>query len=77
MLKPIYLIWMTFATILGWLMTRVILSLIFYLILTLIGLILRLFGKQFIELRWNKTDSTYWNYRSMHVLEMEKYEKQF
>ena len=77
MLKPIYLIWMTFATILGWLMTRVILSLIFYLILTPIGLIRRLFGKQFIELRWNKTDSTYWNYRSMHVLEKEKYEKQF
>ena len=76
-LKPIYWIWMIFATILGWIMTRVILSLLFYVIFTLIGLILRSFGKQFIELNWDKTDSTYWNYRSMHVLEMEKYEKQF
>jgi len=35
-LKPIYIIWMTFATILGWIMTRVILTILFYLIVTLI-----------------------------------------
>ena len=77
MLKPFFLIWMIFATILGGLMTRLILSLVFYLILTPIGLILRIFRKQFLELEWNKTDSTYWNYRSTDVLETEKYEKQF
>ena len=77
MLKPFFLIWMIFATILGWLMTRLILSLVFYLILTPIGLILRIFRKKFLELEWNKTDSTYWNYRSTDVLETEKYEKQF
>ena len=76
-LKPIYWIWMIFATILGWIMTRVILSLLFYVIFTLIGLILRSFGKQFIELNWDKTDSTYWNYRSGGVFEKENYEKQF
>ena len=75
-LKPIYWVWMIFATILGWIMTRVILSLLFYMILTPIGLISRLFGKQFLELKWNKTDSTYWNYRSKR-LNRESYEKQF
>ena len=60
-LKPIYWIWMIFATILGWIMTRVILSLLFYAIITPIGLIPRLFGKQFIDLKWDNTDSTYWN----------------
>ena len=29
LLKPIYILWMTFAVILGWVMTRVILSLVF------------------------------------------------
>ena len=58
-------------------MTRLILSLVFYLIITRIGLLLRIFRKQFLELEWNKTDSTYWNYRSTDVLETEKYEKQF
>ena len=31
-LKPIYFIWMTFASIMGWLMTRVILSFVFYVV---------------------------------------------
>ena len=76
-LKPIYWMWMIFATILGWIMTRLILCLLFYTILTPIGLILRLFGKQFLELKWNKTDITYWNYAPRIYLVTEKYEKQF
>ena len=75
-LKPIYWVWMIFATILGWIMTRVILSLLFYIIFTPIGLILRLFGKQFLELKWNRTNCTYWNYRSDKP-EKGNYEKQF
>lgn len=75
-LKPIYLPWMIFATFLGWIMTRLILSLLFYIIFTLIGVILRLFGKQFLELKWNRQNNTYWNYRSVKP-ERESYEKQF
>ena len=76
-LKPIYWVWMIFATIIGWIMTRVILSLLYYMIITPIGFIPRLFGKQFIELNWNKTDSTYWKYRSKSTFEEENYENQF
>ena len=75
-LKPIYWMWMIFATILGWIMTRVILSILFYVIITPIGLISRLFGKQFLELKWNEKNSTYWNYRS-DKLDKRSYEKQF
>ena len=76
-LKPIYWVWMIFATILGWIMTRVILSLLFYIIFTPIGLIPRFFGKQFLELRWDKSKESYWNYRTIKHLKMEDYEKQF
>ena len=76
-LKPVYVVWMVFATILGWVMTRVILSLLFYVILTPIGLILRLFGKQFLELRWDKSQTTYWNNRGNEQAVKENYEKQF
>lgn len=76
-LKPFYWVWMVFATILGWVMTRVILSLLLYVIITPIGLILRLLGKQFLALKWNKTDGTYWNYRSKSISEQERYDKQF
>ncbi len=76
-LKPIYWVWMIFATILGWIMTRVTLSLLFYAIITPIGLIPRVFGKQFLELRWDKSKESYWNFRTNEHRQNENYEKQF
>ena len=76
-LKPVYWIWMIFAIILGWFMTRVILSLLFYIIFTSIGLTLRFFGKQFLELRWDKSKESYWNFRTKEHQQNEDYEKQF
>jgi|TARA_B100001964_G_C14067947_1_gene524536 hypothetical protein len=62
-LKPIYQIWMIFAIILGWCMTRVILIFIYFLIFTPIGLIGKIIGHQFLEKNWVKSLPTYWNYR--------------
>ena len=44
-LKPIYSVWMKLAHVLGWINTRLLLSLVFYLIILPIGVILRLSGK--------------------------------
>ena len=76
-LKPIYWVWMIFATILGWIMTRVILSLLFYIIFTPIGLILRIFGKQFLEFNWDHSKQSYWNLRTVETFNKENYERQF
>ena len=76
-LKPVYWIWMIFSIILGWFMTRVILSLLFYVVFTSIGLTLRFFGKQFLELRWDKSKESYWNFRTNENLQKENWEKQF
>ena len=76
MLKPLYFVWMTFATILGWVMTRVILSLVFYLIITPIGLLTKLLGKDFLALQRVESDS-YWNYRDSAEELNQDYEKQF
>ena len=76
-LKPVYWIWMIFAIILGWIMTRVILSLLFYVVFTSIGLTLRFFGKQFLELRLDKSKESYWNFRTNEHLQDKNYEKQF
>ena len=75
-LKPVYIVWMTFAVILGWVMTRVILSIVFYLILTPIGLITRLFGEDFLDLNKSNTES-YWNNRNSDFELNQDYEKQF
>ena len=62
-LKPIYIGWMSFAIIIGWFMTRFILSLLFYLIVTPIGLITRVLGKDFLELKKEASNGSYWNQR--------------
>ena len=76
-LKPIYWAWMTFATILGWIMTRVILSLLFYIVITPIGVLSRLFGKKFLDIKWDKSKDTYWNFRQKKERKIEDYENQF
>ena len=76
LLKPIYFVWMIFAAILGWIMTRVILSLVFYLIITPIALLTKLLGEDFLALRKVESDS-YWNYRDSSEETSQNYEKQF
>ena len=76
-LKPIYWIWMVLAVILGWIMTRVILTLLFYVVLTPIGVFGRLSGSRFLDLNWDKSENTYWNYRATKQQDNEDYERQF
>ena len=47
--KPVFILFLYIAHVLGWVMTRVILSILFYLVITPIGHILKLFGKKFLE----------------------------
>ena len=67
---------MTFAVILGWIMTRVILSIVFYFILTPIGLITRLMGNDFLAMK-KVESSSYWNHRNSDLETNQDYEKQF
>ena len=76
LLKPIYFMWMVFAAILGWVMTRVILSIVFYFILSPIGIITRLLGEDFLQLKKSSLQS-YWNNRESSIEMNQDYEKQF
>lgn len=59
-LKYPYRLWMGLAVILGYIMTRVLLTLVFYLAVTPIGLIRRLMGKDPLRRKWEPEASTYW-----------------
>jgi len=76
-LKPFYSIWMYFAVVLGWLMTRLILGLLFYIVVSPISLILRLFGKEFLDLKTSSLNRSYWNYKDNDSISHQNYEKQF
>ncbi len=58
-LKPLHQWWMKFAEILGWINTRIILSLGFYLVFAPLGLILRMIGKDPLCRRFEKQLDTY------------------
>ena len=76
-LRPLNKAWMTLAVLLGWVMTRVILSLLFYLVITPISLIARISGKHFLDLKIDKTRATYWEKRKNVPSSPVDYEKQF
>ncbi len=76
-LKPIQKVWMTLAVILGWVMTRVILCILFFVIVTPIGLISRLFGKRFLDLEFDENARTYWVPKRSSRTDKSDYEKQF
>ncbi len=77
LLKPIYKVWMTLAVLLGYLMTRVILSVLFFLVVTPIGLLGRLFGKNFLDLKFNRNANSYWTHKESKGFERSEYERQF
>lgn len=58
-LKPVYRIWMTIGKCLGWVNTRIILSIMFYLIILPTGVVLRLFGKDPMARSINREQKSY------------------
>jgi len=76
-LKPIHKVWMTISIILGWIMTRVILSILFYLVVTPTNCVARLFGKQFLDLKIDKNVSSYWISKEEQKLNKADKKKQY
>ncbi len=76
-LRPLYKVWMALAHILGWIMTRVILIVAFVLLVTPVGLLLRLYGKDLLDLRFDAaTQGSYWKERDLTSDKQRNYEKQ-
>ena len=53
-------LWMKLAEGMGWVMTRVILSVFFFVVLTPFGVVMRLLGKSTLDTKWPDARSTYW-----------------
>lgn len=78
LLKPVQKAWMIVAVLMGWVMTRVILSVLFYLLLTPTGFLAKLFGKRFLDIRFpEKGARSYWIKKEKLKMKKEDYERQF
>ena len=73
-LKPLNKMWMGLAIILGWIMTRVILSILFYLALTPLRVIAGVFGKKFLDSKIDPKAETYWEKerKKLSILQLTK-----
>jgi hypothetical protein len=69
-LAPVHRVWMKFADVLGWINTRILLVLVYYLVVTPTGLVMRLFGRKPIS-------AGYWEKATKHSYGDKHFEKQF
>ena len=76
-LKPVYIFWLKLAFVLGWINTRIILSLVFYGMVTPIGLLLRLCGIDLLDRRLDKDRQSYWKEKERNAENPLDYERQF
>lgn len=77
LLKPVYKVWMKIAHAIGWFNTRVLLTLIYYVIFTPIGLLARAIGKDLLNTKLEPEATTYWIPREKKEVPPEDYERQF
>ncbi len=58
-LKPVFLLWMKIGHVLGWINTRIILGVVFFIIFAPVALLMRLFGNDPMHRQLDATASTY------------------
>jgi hypothetical protein len=59
LLRPVYRVWMAVGHALGWVNTRIILAVIFYLLFTPVAIIMRLLGKDPMRRKLEPASGTY------------------
>jgi hypothetical protein len=59
-IKPFYILFSYIGQWIGWMMTRVILILLFFGVFTLLGLFLRFFGKRFLNIKYPQQAQSFW-----------------
>ena len=70
-LTPFNKIWVKFGELLGRIIAPIVMALIYFFILTPISLIIRIFGKDFLNLKFSKENS-YWAKREKNIGSMNK-----
>ncbi|MEX2016233.1 MAG: SxtJ family membrane protein [Candidatus Hydrogenedentales bacterium] len=59
-LQPVFAAWMRLALVLNWLVTRVLLTIVWVVILTPIGLFRRVFAEDALKREWRPDADSYW-----------------
>jgi hypothetical protein len=76
-LKPVYAGWMYLTRTVAWFLTTVVLGLVFYLGFTVVGGLMRLFGRDPMRRKLDPAAASYWLRRPPYRFDREHYERQF
>ena len=76
-LKPAYEGWMKIAHLIGGIVTTLILTIVFFVVFTPIGLILRLLGKDHLGRKLDPNAKTYWEQRNRGLFNKQDCHQQY
>ena len=74
--RPLYVAWMYAAYPIGWLVGHIMLTVVFFGVLTPIGLVMRLLGRDPLERKFDTARTTYWEPLEK-AEDIERYFRQF
>ncbi len=77
LIKPLHTFWMGLALFIGYFMSRLLLSLLFFIIFSPVSLFLRLLGKDILKQKINKNANSYWIKKDKKDRSTKDYERQF
>ena len=71
LLNPLNIVWVKFGELLGRIVAPIVMAIIYFIIVTPIGLFMRLIGKDLLNIKFSKSN-TYWIKREKKVGSMKK-----
>ena len=71
-LSPLNKLWIKFGEILGMIIAPLVMALVYFIVLTPVSLIVRIFGKDLLGLKFLKQKDSYWINRKKKRLSMKK-----
>ncbi len=76
-LLPVQKIWMAIAVVIGFFVSRLILSVLYYLVFSGVHLVSKLTGSDLLDLTMQKSQDSYWIRRDPKAFDRERCEKQY
>ncbi len=76
-MKPLQWLMIRIGNVMNWIMTNLILALLFYFVFTLVALIWRLIGNRPLDVKYPDVRKSYWRKRTDGDIPPQRFEKQY
>ena len=71
-LSPLNKLWSKFGILLGMIVSPVVMGIVFFLVVTPVGIVLRIMGKDLLNKKINKNIQSYWIKREKNITTMKE-----